>query len=47
MKVTTTLRGDLWKALQIESIKRKCDANDILEQLIAEHLKLSKKKGGD
>jgi hypothetical protein len=45
IKVTTTLRGDLWEALQIECIKRKCDANDILEQLIAEHLK--KKKGGD
>ena len=44
-KVTTTLRGDLWEALQIECVKRKCDANDILEQLIAEHLK--KKKGGD
>ena len=31
IKVTTTLRGDLWEALQIECIKRKCDANDILE----------------
>ena len=47
IKVTTTLRGDLWQALQIECVKRKCDANDILEQLIAEHLKTSKKKGGD
>jgi hypothetical protein len=35
--VTTTLRGDLWQALQIECIKRKCDANDILEDLIADH----------
>jgi hypothetical protein len=47
IKVTTTLRGDLWQALQIECIKRKCNANDILEQLIAEHLKKPKKKGGD
>jgi hypothetical protein len=45
IKVTTTLRGDLWEALQIECVKRKCNANDVLEQLIAEHLK--KKKGGD
>jgi hypothetical protein len=44
-KVTTTLRSDLWEALQIECIKRKCDANDILEELIAEHLKKSKKGG--
>jgi hypothetical protein len=46
IKVTTTLRGDLWEALQIECVKRRCDANDILEQLIAEHLKKSKKGGG-
>jgi hypothetical protein len=45
IKVTTTLRGDLWEALQIECIKRKCNANDVLEQLIAEHLKKSKKGG--
>jgi hypothetical protein len=45
IKVTTTLRGDLWQALQIECIKRKCDANDILEELIAEHLKKPKKGG--
>jgi hypothetical protein len=44
-KVTTTLRGDLWEALQIECVKRKCDANDVLEQLIADHLK--KKKGSE
>jgi hypothetical protein len=47
IKVTTTLRNDLWQALQIQCVKRKCDANDILEQLIADHLKKSKKKGGD
>jgi hypothetical protein len=45
IKVTTTLRGDLWEALQIECVKRKCNANDVLEQLIAEHLK--KKKGSE
>jgi hypothetical protein len=32
--------------IQIECIKRKCDANDILEELIADHLK-KVKKGGD
>jgi hypothetical protein len=45
IKVTTTLRRDLYEALQIECIKRRCNANDILEELIAEHLKASKKKG--
>jgi hypothetical protein len=45
IKVTTTLRGDLWEALQIECIKRKCDANDVLEELIAQHLKKAKKGG--
>ena len=43
--MTTTLCGDLWQALQIECIKRKCDANDILEELIADHLKKVKKGG--
>jgi hypothetical protein len=47
VRVTTTLRGDLWEALQIECVKRKCDANDILEELIAEHLTKSTKKGGE
>lgn len=47
IKVTTTLRRDLYEALQIESIKRRCNANDILEELIAEHLKSSKKKDGE
>ena len=35
------------KALQIECIKRRCNANDILEELIAEHSKSAKKKGGE
>jgi hypothetical protein len=47
IKVTTTLRRDLYEALRIECIKRRCDANDILEELIAEHLNRSKKKGGE
>ena len=47
IKVTTTLRRDLYEALRIECIKRRCNANDILEELIAEHLKRSKKKGGE
>ena len=47
VKVTTTLAGDLWEALQIEAIKKKRDANDILEELIASYLKKEKRKGGD
>lgn len=47
VKVTTTLAGDLWEALQIEAIKKKRDANDILEELMASYLKKEKRKGGD
>jgi len=47
VKVTTTLAGDLWEALQIEAIKKKRDANDILEELMASYLKKGKRKGGD
>jgi len=43
VKVTTTLDGALWQALQIECVKRKTYANKILEKLITEYLK---KKGG-
>ena len=39
VKITTTLRGDLWEALQIECVKQRCDANDILEKLLADYLK--------
>jgi hypothetical protein len=45
IKITTTLRRDLYEALRIECIKRRCNANDILEELIAEHLKKSRKGG--
>ncbi len=47
VKVTTTLAGDLWQALQIEAIKQKRDANDILEELMARYLKKVKGKGGE
>jgi hypothetical protein len=43
VKVTTTIRGDLWEALRIECVKQKLDANDILEKLIETYLK---KRGG-
>jgi hypothetical protein len=43
VKVTTTLDGALWEALQIQCVKEKVYANDILEKLIADYLK---KKGG-
>lgn len=39
VKVTTTLDGSLWEALQIQCIKEKAYANDILEKLIADYLK--------
>jgi len=34
-RVVTTLRDDLWHALQIEAAVLNLDANDILEELIA------------
>ena len=43
VKVTTTIRADLWDALRIHCITEKADANDILEKLITSYLK---KKGG-
>ena len=43
VKVTTTLDGALWQELQIECIKEKTYANDILEKLIADYLKKAKK----
>ena len=46
VRVTTTLRGDLWQALQIEAITQKTDCNAILEELIAAYLK-KRKKGGE
>lgn len=45
VKITTTLRADLWKALQIDAVHAGRDANDILEDLIAAHLKKSQKRG--
>src|SRR6266850_485307 len=44
VKVTTTLDGALWEALQIESVKEKSYANDILEKLIADYLKKNEMK---
>lgn len=39
VKITTTLDGALWEKLQIEAVKDKTYANEILEKLIAEYLK--------
>ena len=47
VKVTTTLDGSLWQALQIEAIKQKRDCNAILEELMAAYLKKAKRKGGE
>ena len=46
VKVTTTLAVDLWEELRVHAIRGKTDANVILEELIANYLKKSKKKGG-
>jgi hypothetical protein len=45
-KVTTTLARDLWQELQIEALRQRRDANDILEELIKEYLSKTKQKGG-
>jgi len=39
VKVTTTLDATLWQELQIQCIKEKAYANEILEKLIADYLK--------
>jgi hypothetical protein len=39
VKVTTTLDGSLWEKVQIEALKEKTYANDILEKLMAEYLR--------
>ena len=38
-KVTTTLDAELWQELQIQAVREKSYANDIMERLIAEYLK--------
>jgi hypothetical protein len=38
-KVTTTLDAELWQELQIQALREKSYANDIMERLIAEYLK--------
>ena len=43
--ISTTLRTDLWRRLQVEAIKRGVNANDILEELIAEYFKRARKGG--
>ena len=39
IKVTTTLREDLWKALQVAGIKSGRNANDMIEESIVDILK--------
>ena len=46
IRVTTTLREDLWRALQHEAIKENTDCNAILEDLMEDYLKKQKRKGG-
>ena len=40
--ISTTIRVDLWRSLQVEAIKQGVNVNDILEKLVSEYLK----KGG-
>ncbi len=44
IKVTTTLDATLWEELQIQALREKSYANEILEKLIAEYLNKVKKK---
>jgi hypothetical protein len=39
IKITTTLRQDLWEAIQVAAIKSKRNANDMLEESIVDILK--------
>jgi hypothetical protein len=54
IKVTTTIQDGLWRKLQVQAINQGVNVNDILEVLIADYLKNSKrweigaaKKGGE
>jgi hypothetical protein len=45
--VTTTLRQDLWRGLQVRALNEGRNANDVLEELIAAYLKKPlRRKGG-
>jgi len=46
VKITTTLAADLWEGLRVDAIRKKTDANVILEELIAAYLKKVRRKGG-
>ncbi len=45
IKVTTTMRRDLWEDLKLKALLSHKDMNDILESLIAAYLKKAKKGG--
>ncbi len=46
VKVTTTIRADLWEDLRVYAIREKTDANVILDALIEAYLKKARRKGG-
>ena len=46
VKVTTTIRGDLWEELRVRAVREKTDCNTILEGLIEVYLKRVGQKGG-
>ena len=47
VKVTTTIRGDLWEELRVRAVREKTDCNTILEGLIESYLKRVGRKGGE
>jgi len=46
VKVTTTIRADLWEDLRVHAVREKTDCNTILEGLIETYLKRVGRKGG-
>jgi hypothetical protein len=45
--ISTTLRVDLWQALQMDALRRGVYANDILEELIEKYLERLGKRPSD
>ena len=46
VKVTTTIREDLWEKLRVHAVVEKTDCNTILEELLEVYLTRLKRKGG-
>ena len=47
VKVTTTIREDLWEKLRVHAVMEKTDCNTVLEKLLEVYLKgLKGRRGG-